>query len=756
VLLAALLLSCSGERSATPGASPVATGGLPPFPVEAAERTAPRSASVDRSIVLNGTDYFETNALVNGDTTLHLDPAQPGVGPLSWAIYRLEGIGQGLVASEFTLVLGDMVAGESYYYAFADFGTSAWSVQAQTAASATEEVSLLGSFDAARHVSPGGNIYVAVLTHDLLLTVQSLTFRGTHGLPAPRNMYATDMLSPYYTYIWADLVPGATGYEVFYKEAGQPDEFYGFLAVASENEGKVFLEHTANLPVGKPAVFGVEYEYKVRAIADGEDPSPFSEPDNGMRGMPAPHKVIATDQVFEDKIFVVWFSDTQDNLLEYRYRIIRDDIVIDEVVLPNTTGGGSYEDMTVPDFAEHKYQVVQVAPDGVSGISPPDYGCRADYNQTTLHAVGTGDDTRADMEVSPADPTKPAIAAYIEGDNQVVYGQASNPSFNPVAEADVRETMQLTIYDGRPWILFGNHDEAFGPVGVRIARGKIAGPTSEEHWDVYTILECDLYAEELAMEVIGGRLALMFADESGEDYILRYAYPNVDDPQVGLDWEVFKVETYGWLDRPLYFDLAERQGLPLAAVQRVEVAIDLLEAASAQPGDQGDWTVYPVEIGTSVAGPQGVDLLVRNDVAYIPFIESDIEGVGRIMLMYSTQWPPVGEFAWFPSFIDSVNGDFCTGPSIAFVHNQPWISFSHGGRPGPVIASHLYDEEFNDGSWGGGLWFVDTVDEDPEFQESRNDTTLLEIDGEPAILYQMRNSGPGYTLRLAQMADKPE
>jgi len=755
-LVALVLCSCGagGRQSVdnSPGPQPIASADqLPGLPQE--EPGSARATSVNLNLMLDGDEFLDTNTQAIGEGELVLAPNEPGVGPLAWATYRFSGVAADFTPSTLSVGLSGMAAGEEYYFALADYALGGWQVIPVTADGPSGTFGLLDYFSGPNNISSLGNLHVAVLTYNLSLTIEFLSLQGNGSLTAPQNFAASDLASPNEIVLTWDLVPGAEKYEVFYKEAGQPDEFYGFLSEAGDNDGRGYFQHTENIPIGKPAVFGTVYEYKVRAVAGGEDPSPFSNPDTGTRGYEAPYFLEASDQAYEDHVLLLWFADTGAEESEWSYGIVRDDVLFD-IVTVTTGGGGWYLDTTVSDFAEHEYRVYRGSPEvGYSDPSPADTGSRGKWEHTTILAVDTGDRTLADIEVSPEDPTVPAIAYFLENLTSLYYGGNGPASFHLVAQAGMYDTMELTIFDGRPWIAYSNYSPVYGTLGVKLARGKVSAPRSMDDWDVYNIYDCSLYGGEIAMEVIGGRLAMLFNEDlGGGETQLHYAYPTVDDPQSANDWVISSFGEFTGVNRPKYFDIADRGGFPVAVYQNIG-GIALFEGSTVEPAGPQDWTEYPVNRWWDPGNASGVDLSFHDGQAYIAYCEGGFESPGQTVMTYTLNWPPAAE-DWFHSSIADFNDEEVKGASLQFHNGRPWVSWSHSGDSTPTVASHVYRNGNNrDGNWGAGLWLYQPLFLQMSYTESRNETTLIQIGGSLGLLYVVNNASSEnpWELRYAKL-----
>ena len=79
---------------------------------------------------------------------------------------------------------------------------------------------------------------------------------------------------------WTGL-PDASGYEIEYTSAdgNSPADWTQLAETAGADA--IQYSHTQDEPVGREAVFGLAYEYRVRALYDAADPGPWTEPERG-------------------------------------------------------------------------------------------------------------------------------------------------------------------------------------------------------------------------------------------------------------------------------------------------------------------------------------------------------------------------------------------------------------------------------------------------------------------------------------------
>ncbi|MEZ5337084.1 MAG: PQQ-binding-like beta-propeller repeat protein [bacterium] len=161
LLLAAVLLMLAGCGGTAPAGGPAQTAGQPvlnpasglPAMLELPAIPQERAASYSPAKSLNGAQFMEQQGgLVISDSLLLSSAA----GHISWSIYGLRGF-SGL--HRISLEVRDNGT-DSYWLAIADYGSGSWKFSGPHASSTVMDQSLPGQ------LSPLGNIYVAVVSHD--------------------------------------------------------------------------------------------------------------------------------------------------------------------------------------------------------------------------------------------------------------------------------------------------------------------------------------------------------------------------------------------------------------------------------------------------------------------------------------------------------------------------------------------------------------------------------------------------------------
>lgn len=733
---------------------PAALAGLPAMPESGAPLTdAPRQASVNLSLQLDGIDYDQTNAIADSISSLQLLPNTSDLGPFLWAIYRFDGLSADANVSTLSAALSELTPGGQYYFALADYQADSWAYFARTAESAGATYNFAAGFDPQRHISPLSSVYFAVLTYDLPATIDFVSLQASTSLVAPQNLAASDGTNGQAVLISWDVVPGAELYEVFYKEAAQPDEFYGFLVETTGDTDAPGFSHTADFPVGKPAVYGVEYEYKVRATAGGDEPSPFSTPDVGMRRLPAPYVFYASDRLDGERVFIAWRSPAS-GPGPREWKVFRDGLGGPPAGVTQI-GDAFFMADWLSDFDQHQYYVVETGPDGDSPPSQVDTGSAGEWQTQVVATIDSYGSFFADMEPAAHDPSSAAFCYAQDDLNQVMYGwtEGGTSTVHEVAAAQSDATLALANHLGRPWIAYYNQEPGLGTQGVYIARGKLAQPTSAAEWDTYLVRAGNLGSENMVLKVVGGRLALAYAEfVAVGDYPLHYLYALIDDPAEAGDWADCVVGDFDSAsDSAEQLDVTEWQGLPLLARQGGAEGF-LCQASSLAPADTADWTSYALPLeGGPVGRARGLELNIDAGQLYVTSIEGSAESDGRLMSMRPQAWPP-GPADWHETHIfDSFDVSY-GGLSVLFDQGRPLLAWSADDHDAPHTAFPVLAAE-EELTWDLSQWPLIEPPLDPKYNRSVQEVSLRFVGGDLALLYVCRyNDGSNkYDLIYSQL-----
>jgi len=716
---------------------------------------AARQVSVNLNLQLDGIDFVQTNAIVDGISSLRLVPDGGDLEPFLWAIYRFDGLSIDASVSTLSAALSELTVDGQYYFALADYNLNSWQYFSRTADSAGATYNFAADFDPPRHIGPLGSVYFAVLTYALPATIDFVSLQASTSLAAPQNLVAADGTNGQALLVSWDVVPGAELYEVFYKEAAQPDEFYGFLVETTGDTDSPGFSHTADFPVGKPAVYGVEYEYKVRATAAGDEPSPFSAPDTGMRRLPAPYFFYASDRLDDEKIYVAWRSPAS-GPGPREFTVFRDEFsgnpgglqqIDDAFFLVDDPG----------DLAEHEYYVFETGPEGDSPPSQVDTGSTGEWETQVVATIDGFGNFYADMEPAAHDPSSAAVCYAQDDLNQVVYGWLADgtSTVHEVAAAQSDGTLALANHMGRPWIAYYNQEPVLGTQGVYIARAQTPQPASAADWDTYLVQAGDLGSDKLVLEVIGGRLALAYTEFIGVgDYRLHYIYALADDPMEGPDWADCVVDTFdNGSDGAEQLDLIEWQDLPLIARQGDEEGA-LCQASSLTPADAAGWTSYqmPLESGP-VGRAKGLELSDDNGMLYVLSLEGSAEGDGRMLSTRPQAWPP-GPADWHETHIfDSFDVSY-GGLSVLYDQSRPMIAWSQDNREYPRFAFPVFAAE-EELTWNLAQWATVDPPVDAKYNRAVQEVSLRRIGGDLALLYVCRYSDGGNKYDLIYSQLKP-
>jgi hypothetical protein len=674
---------------------------------------------------------------VNGIDSLHLTPGVDDLPSLVWAIYRLPGLAPDANVTTLSAGLSQMEPGQDYYFALADYELGGWQMLARTAASADETFNFAAAFDAARHLSSAGSVFFAVLAHNHGCDVDFISLLASTSLATPQNLTASDGAYPDAVSVTWDVVPGAEMYDVFYKEADQPDEFYGFLVEVSGDTDSPGFSHTDTFPPGKTALYAQEYEYKVRATAGGEDPSPFSTPDVGRRQLPAPRDFLATDRLHPEAVVGAFRSpQTWPGMRSFKlFRDGEDTGVDDFTSLGDWFFITSYE----LDADEHEYYVIETGPEGDSPPSAVDTGSLILWTDTliTRSNVFIGQ-FYADMDYAAHDPILPAVCFREPATDWLRYGWVNSELeavHFQVVQAEPDADMSLLTFGGRPWIAYDNKNETFGTEGVYIARGKVAAPAAPTDWDVYPLELNPVRGGNIALEEIGGRLAVVFSSEFDAAHHLRYGFALNDDPQSAADWAVADIVAHPTGDLQEHFATIEFQGLPLVAYQGHD-GLSVAQAISLTPGGSGDWTSYELPLSGRIASrAEGVDLVYQGSTVIVASIEGGAESPGQLIISRTDNWPP-GPTDW--QELQLFDSDAIMHGGISLVHRgpKPYLAWSGEDTEGLRISAPAVLSD--DILWNEYQWVEHDVVPAGDYNESIYNVRLVRTgNGDLAALYTM-------------------
>jgi len=751
-----LLAACLGALSACgsgsmPAADQTAASGssgqelLPALPAATSPAgTAGRTASVNLAVTLEGDEYFDTNGQVFTAGELILGPEGPV--NLVWAIYALEGLSADAQVTELSVAIRNMNAGGLYYFGLADYEAGGWELESREAAAADQVFSFAADYDPLRHLSGDGTAYVLVLTWQLLAIVDYVSLEASTALPAPQNLTATDGESADSVVLSWDAVTGAEQFDIFYKLADEPDEFYSFLTSvpAAANPG---FEHTADNPPGKPALYAQQYDYYVRSAATDEDPSEFSAADSGFRQLPGPLEIYATERVFSDKVRLQWFTILHEDGDNWDYEVWRDGELLD-TVNSLTGSGGEYDDTSLTDMLSHDYYVVELGPEGPSLPSAVATGCLGSWSDRHVMDTGQFHQTYMDMQAAADDTGVAAVCYWDHSAQEVWYSRLGDPlqSLSLVTPSLVDARMSLINYGGVPWIAYSNDTD-----GLMIARASSANPPGMGGWATHSIDTRKVNGEQVVLKNIGGRLAVLYQvfDAGDLSYTVYYAFAKVELPTVPADWDITEMAVLDY--NPRYFDLDELSGLPIAASQGESNPI-YYRCDSLAPTSSGNWSLYEMPVNLNYS-ERGVDLAVHDGVPHFAMVYGGFEQLGAAVHLYPLADEPGSETDWLGELITEFNDQGIFGVSLLFVDGQPWISWSDPDFGTPTLAV-----PYNQGPpWFSGGFHLFQPVLDPGTTRTRNETKLLLIDGEPALAYQgeVENDGVHRELKVAYLAPKP-
>ncbi|MGA1631658.1 MAG: hypothetical protein ACO4BU_06080 [Phycisphaerales bacterium] len=200
--------------------------------------------------------------------------------------------------------------------------------------------------------------YAVKAVIDGIDTEASVSDTGWRNVPAPGNFVASDGTDPDGVLLTWDPVEGAIDYRVFRRRGnGNPNAPADEIAIVAE---PTHLD-TGTLP-GRPKV------YFVRARTEAGD-SDASLDETGVRGMPAPSDVQASDGTFTDRIMVRWRPVPRSG----GYRVLRTGPDGEELEVA-VTNGPVYQDRHAMPGVVYAYRVAARAGGDQAPLSESDTG----------------------------------------------------------------------------------------------------------------------------------------------------------------------------------------------------------------------------------------------------------------------------------------------------------------------------------------------------------------------------------------------
>lgn len=613
--------------------APATLDDLPAMPLDRpVDPAIQRGISVLLEFSIGGGSAFDFNGVQEAPFFMRLTPAD--ADDLKYSIYQVSSIDPGVSFSEINIVMSELTTNASYFFAFADFSAGRWQLFTRTAPGSAMNVDLSTDFSGTDHVSPAGNVYIAVIadgaeTADCV--VEQLDFQLEQALGIPVIDFVAQGLSEGSIFMTFSGVPGAESYDLFYKEEAQPDSSYELLINIPGNSFGSF-SHAADFPVGKGAEYGVHYEYRVRANA-GLETSGFSDPKVGFRQTPQP-RLTTTQRALTDRVELqVEISDVPVNLSLDLFR--NGELVLDDVELLTNNGQvvvDDFSDALEPIPGAHSYTAIVNGPSGPSIESEPTTGCIAEWSAEQLIG-GNPDDGFFSNIAGPADPSvgQACFVVYSEADTMIEYlVNGEGLSSVKVADTQVASHPEIANLGGRPWVAYLNASFLHAEPGLYVARGSSANPTEGGSFSTVPVHESSPLGSMLSMEVVDGRLAVMFAaqiDISTDG--LYYAYANVPDPQQASDWTVVEFLSSPKGSLPLAFDFTELDGRP-AGMYLADDSVRFFIADDAFPETSLDFSIHNAVGFFGTPPAKAVDVLVANERFQAAYLYGETEELVQV------------------------------------------------------------------------------------------------------------------------------
>lgn len=546
--IAALILlasSCAGRslRTDLSGAGhshqvPATMDALPPLPLgeeDVPQAAIPRESSVMYSRELLGDEYFskdEGTAIVNSAWNwLRLGSSD---FEASWVIYQFPGLLPEDTPHAVTVEL--LAPIPAIYYVFLpDYSAGIWRWQLVETTGPQDRIELDGW---PSMVSPGGNLYVAVIGWgNQATTIGGVALEVDLVGPAPENVRASDGDYGDKIVVRWDGVETATQFRLF--RDGTQDEN---LVATVDGSTRVYEDtEAANLDL---------HTYWLRAVFDGE-PGRLSLPDTGYRNGWTRYAIdsdgivgmYASMAVIDNKPALSYYDSTNGNLKFARAL---------------TENPGSSDDWQV-HIVDFNHQV----------------------GELTSLAVLDG---------------KPIISYFDNNNGNLKFARAkvAEPSFTTDwvyhtvdSEGWIGEFNSVAVVDGLPAISYYDYTN----YDLKYARATTPTPSGASDWEVHTVEAANQVGRFTSLAVVDGKPAISYYGDTGTD--LRYAKALISEPSSELDWRVHVVD--GEIDVGLYSRLAVLDGRPMISYYDWSTkSLKFARANTSSPSSGADWTVHQV------------------------------------------------------------------------------------------------------------------------------------------------------------------
>lgn len=664
IVLMSLVCGCgsgaqreAGSQLIQPQVDSGSLQGMPAFPTdEQAGPAAQRDTSVALEFSIGGGSAFDFNGTQEAPFFMRLTPAD--TDDLKYSVYRVPDLLPIVEFSEINLVLSELTTGANYHFGFADYTSGRWELTSREAPGSAMNVELSAGFDGARNVSPAGNIYIAVIVdggeaQDCVVEQLDFSYEQPIGIPE-FNAVSKGIFEDEIFIAWNGVF-GADTYDLFYKEADQPDDEYSLL-LAIDDPFTNNVSHRDNFPPGKEAVYGVHYEYRIRANA-GLETGEFSEREVGFMQTPQP-RLYTTPGALADAVELnIKINPFPDN---YTIDLFRDgELVLDDIVMTD-----SYSQILIDEFLGEpepiagplEYTAIVNGAQGPSLPSEPVIGCISEWDPTRIDFTDVSGGILSDIAPGAGSSSGSlAIAYHLGAEPELHYAlMDTSQAITSVKVADAESSTHPAIANlgGRPWVAYIKTDDNGGARGLYVARGSSADPTDGGSFSPVQVHGMDTAGHQVRMEVVDGRLALMWAGlEGGLTQITYYAYATVPDPQQPSDWVVLNLSVASVGLTPVDFDLADDDGRPaIMALDGQNLIYSTAPDASPQEAD--DFTSVPID---SFANAQsgGVDMLVHDGLIRCAVLYSG-PGIDTVARYFEAENDDPGQSFWDEYTIDNL------------------------------------------------------------------------------------------------------
>jgi hypothetical protein len=713
----------------------------------------------------------------------------PGDQQPSWVVYQFTDVVQSDLPAAIKV---EMLPGltKCHYFGLVDFERGAWEWNELGEQADSHTFGLAPWLNV---VSPGGNIYAALLCWDdddaVILRV---SYSAQVPAPPPTGLDASD--GPHGRIIsltWEDLA-------VTYPDL----EYDGIIVERTDDISEPEPEWTAiaMLPPGTSAYDDIHdedtndlweeywYYYRLRTLEDSEpgEPGPVEA---GKRWIKPVSWVEATDGLYYDRIEVTWEpSPGVDKYVVYLWSYwLHEPYPIEEIIGDENTSfihtadyppengceyGREYEYEIMP-YVDYSFgsQYEWITETGFRILNPPtdlaaSDGSFQDYIELTwsrppgvsanqymtymIYRDGRAPENRLTI-VSGAETWKDYVSDYQEhvywvramvggemSESSAPDGGYRNPWRTHIVDQSVDglSYCSMAILDDKPLICYESN--AIGDEGLRFARALTSAPVDQSDWDTHTVdvEDADSHVRSPSLCIVDGMPAIAYGLGSGNE--LRYARALTATPATSDDWQIQTVAAGDYAGDSCALALLD--GMPMIAYvsgKYFEPELRFAMASTATPSSSSDWDVHLVEQTDS--SPK-ISLINYNGVPVIA-----VGDVNDLRVCQANTASPASSADWH--CYDAVDGAFVWDLSLAEIDGKLAIAYSDDWNL-------KYARALNTTPVSAEDWAVHAVSEPLENYDGYG--SMVEFNGVPAIVWPRSDpAGHGIRSLVSAIASTP-